>query len=300
MSLKTGRDLFLDTLKSMDLDYKIDRGEDQTIWFDYHGMNFCVDNTTDARYVSIEYIDIVNLGSAEEMMRMHRVINKVNAISGVVISFSPITVNFRRNVLFIDEIPHLNDYLQSELQELIRAYEMVNDELQKVLDSEKSVSPKNDSGKSESSVTKDLFIKTITEIGCEYQSWEDEDSYFDSIVFKYRFETFRAYFFEYCREVNIVNHFSIFTADLYDTFEVCRLRDAVNKVNQESRVVSTYTIENEANKMFVDCSCTIPFMAEIPQLISYLCSALSQLEDVRFSITVEMEKYHNIPEGMGS
>ena len=71
--------------------------------------------------------------------------------------------------------------------------------------------------------------------------------------------------------------------------KVKKLREVVNKVNQEHDAVTVYTIDCVTNKMYAEASHTVPFMAEIPNLLTYLHSILNDLYLVRMDIKCEME-----------
>jgi hypothetical protein len=180
------------------------------------------------------------------------------------------------------------------MQELIRAYEMVNEELQKEPSNDYKNSGETDPKDGKSSQTKDLFIKTIIEMGCDYETWENDTKCFESIVFDYQTEKYRATFFEHSRKVLIEMHYSLHCVDLSDLSGVNQLRTLINKVNQEHNATTVYTIEREANKMYVESSCTIPFMAEMPRLMTYLHSVLNDLGDVKIDIRCEMEDPNEI------
>lgn len=289
--LYSAKELFLNTLIKMGLKYESKSYED-IIWFDYQNMDFEAIEDEDDRYITLEYMYPKDLDNAEEAARMRRIINKVNTKSNVVISCTVKFTYFRRKILFIEEISNIEDYLQKELQELIRAYELFNEELQKEL------SKDNNTGESDSydifsTQTKNLFIKTITEMGCDYEKWEN-DSSFESIVFDYQTEKYRATFLEHTKKVLIELHYSLHCVDLSDLSGVNQLRTLINKVNQEHNATTVYTIEREANKMYVESSCTIPFMAEMPRLMTYLHSVLNDLGDVKIDIRCEMEDPNEI------
>ena len=129
------RELFLKTLTNMGIKYEIDDG--QIIWFDYQGMGFDAEEDKNGRYVTLEYIDLKSFGNIGEVIRMRRIINKVSKKSNVVITSSIKSTHYSRNILFVKEIPDIENYLRTELQMLIYAYEMVNIELQNELGKEK-------------------------------------------------------------------------------------------------------------------------------------------------------------------
>ena len=289
--IESARELFLKTLTKMGIIYSSSSAED-FIWFDYQNVDLEAEEDKDDRYITLEYMYLRDLHNAEEATRMRRIINKVNCKSDVVISCTVKFTKFRRKILFIEEIPNIEDYLRSELQELIRIYEMVNEALQK--DNENEKSGKWQPIDIDSTQTKDLFIKTIREMGCDYEPWKDEESCCESIVFDYQTETYRATFFEHSRKVLIEMHYSLHCVDLSDLSGVNQLRTLINKVNQEHNATTVYTIEREANKMYVESSCTIPFMAEMPRLMTYLHSVLNDLGDVKIDIRCEIEDPNEI------
>ena len=284
--IHSAKELFLNTLINMGIKYESHNYED-TIWFDYQDMDFEAEEDKGGRYITLEYMDWKELHDAEEALRMRRIINKVNRNSDVVISTTVKFTYYRRKILFIEEIPNIEDYLRSELQELMRVYKMVNEALQK--DNENEKSGKWQPIDIESTQTKDLFIKTIREMGCDYEPWKDEESRCESIVFDYQTETYRATFFEVTKKVLLENHYSLYNVALNDMDKVNQLREVVNKVNQEHDAVTVYTIDCVTNKMYAEASHTVPFMAEIPNLLTYLHSILNDLYFVRMDIKCEME-----------
>ena len=286
------RELFLKTLTKMGIKYSSSSAED-FIWFDYQDVDLEAEEDKEDRYITLEYMYLRDLHNAEEATRMRRIINKVNCKSDVVISCTVKFTKFRRKILFIEEIPNIEDYLRAELQEVIRAYELFNEELQKELSKDNNTE-ESDSYDIFSTQTKDLFIKTITEMGCDYEKWENDYSSFESIVFDYQTEKYRATFLEHTKKVLIELHYSLHCVDLSDLSGVNQLRTLINKVNQEHNATTVYTIEREANKMYVESSCTIPFMAEMPRLMTYLHSVLNDLGDVKIDIRCEMEDPNEI------
>lgn len=281
------RELFLKTLTKMGIKYSSSSAED-FIWFDYLDVDLEAEEDKDDRYITLEYMYLRDLHNAEEATRMRRIINKVNCKSDVVISCTVKFTKFRRKILFIEEIPNIEDYLRAELQEVIRAYELFNEELQKELSKNNNTEESN-SYDIFSTQTKDLFIKTITEMGCDYEKWENDYSSFESIVFDYQTEKYRATFLEHSRKVLIENHVSLYNVELSDMEKVNQLREVVNKVNQEHDAVTVYTIDCVTNKMYAEASHTVPFMAEIPNLLTYLHSILNDLYLVRMDIKCEIE-----------
>jgi len=288
---QSARELFLDTLTKMGIKYEIDEYNDKTIWFDYLYMQMlCAEEDKDGRYINLEYIDLKELSDGEDVKRMYRIINKINMISNVIIISCIKRTHYRRKILFIKEIPNIEAYLRTEILGLIRTYEMVKGELQEELKKEGKKIFKRDPLDKDSTQTRDLFIKTITEMDCQYETWEDEESPLECIVFEFLGVKYRARFLEYSREVIIENHHNLYSIELSDLTKVNQLRDIINKVNLDYNIPTTYNINHETGKMEVDASCVIPFMEEMPQLIHYLNATLDQLSDVGYFIKDKMEE----------
>lgn len=295
---QSAKELFIDTIKKMDIKMDIYNYDDY-VWFDYKEMGFDAIEDKSDRYIILEYMDLRELGDAENAERMRRITNKVSKNCDVAISSSVKFTHYRRKILFVEEIPNLEDYLMAEFEELIRASEMVNEELQKELEKENKTIEQNGSKSLGSTPTKDLFIETITEMDSEYEVWHEKNSNFESIVFDYQTVKWRATFFEYSRKVLIENLYSICGVELNNADKLKRLREAINEANQEYDATAIYDIDYKRYKMYAEVSRTIPFMAEIPHLISYLHSVLDDLGNAYTDIKFEMEepdeiedKYH--------
>lgn len=296
---QSARELFLNTITKMGIKYEIDEDNGKTIWFDYLYMEMLfAEEDKDNRYINLEYIDLKELNDGEDVKRMQRIINKVSEISNIVITSRIKRTHYRRKILFIKEIPNIEAYLRTEIQELISTYEMVKSEFQEELKKEGKKIFKRDPLDKDSTQTRDLFIKTITDMDCQYETWEDEESPLECIVFEFHGMKYRAKFLEYSREVIIENHYNLYSVELSNLNKVNQLRDVINKVNLDYNIPTTYYINNESGKMEADASCVIPFMEEMPQLIHYLHDALDQLSDVEFFIKDEMEAAEEI-EKMG-
>ena len=295
---QSAKELFIDTLRKMGIEMDI-YNYDNYVWFDYLEMDFDAIEDKSDRYIILEYMDWRELGDAENAERMRRIINKVGRNCDVAISSSVKFIHYRRKILFIEEIPNLEDYLRAELQELKRASEMVNEELQKELENEDKDAWQYYSKDGYPTETRDLFIKTLKEMDCDYKPWRDKNALNGSIVFEYQTEKWRATFYEGSRRVLIENLYSICGVELNNSDKLKRLREFINNVNQERDATAYYDIDYKTYKMYAEVCCTIPFMAEMPHLISYLHSVLSDLYCVYTDIKFEMEepdeiedKYH--------
>lgn len=289
--IQSTRELILNTLTNMAIKYEIDE-EGDFICFEYQGMEFDAFEDKNNGFITLRYINLEYSGKTEDLIRRRRIINKVSKTINVVIYTKSGATIYNRNILFIKEIPEIEDYLQSQLQELKRAYEMVNNAIQKELEKDKKSMCQRVS--KDEAQTKELFIKTILELDYEYEPWKNEDSTLDGILFENGGEKFRATFYDYFREVVIENHYATYSVELSDLKKVKYLCEAVNKANHEYDITTTYTIENESNKIYAASHCIIPIMAEMPKLLSYLRSVLDSFYDVQFFIEDEMKEAEEI------
>ena len=291
--IQSARELFLNMLTNMGIKYEIDE-EGDFICFEYQGMEFDAIEDKGNKFITLRYINLEYHGETEDLIRRRRIINNVSKTSNVVIYTKSGLTFYNRNILFIKEIPEIEDYLRSQLQEVILAYEMVSEALQKEQEKENKIAVQRDSRDVVSAQTKKLFIKTISELNCEYEPWKNEDSTLDSILFEYEGEKFRATFYDYYREVVIENHYATYSVDFSNLKKVKHLCEAVNKANHEYDITTTYTIENESNRIYAASHCIISFIEEMPKLLSYLRSMLDSFYDVKIFIEDEMKEAEEI------
>ena len=135
--------------------------------------------------------------------------------------------------------------------------------------------------------TRDLFMETLTKIGCQYELAEEEND--DRIFFAYQGEHF------FVNASNDWQYIQIFDThwghvELYDVDEFSRLRKAVNNANINCATMTVYTINEEAKTVDVHCKSTFPFMNQMPELENYLRSVLSDFFTAHRFIGNEMAK----------
>lgn len=134
--------------------------------------------------------------------------------------------------------------------------------------------------------TRDLFLETLTKIGCQYEIGEGDD---DRIFFGYQGE----YFF-----VNAKNDWQYIQiwdtnwwhVELYDIDELARLKKAINRSNLNNSVVTVYTIDEEGKNVDVHCKSTILFVQQIPELENYLRLELGEFFRAHQFVGNEMAK----------
>lgn len=133
---------------------------------------------------------------------------------------------------------------------------------------------------------RELFLETLTNIGCQYKLGEGEDT---RIFFDYQGEHFFADMNDDSMYVHIWDiHWG--HVELYDIDEVSRLRKAINNSNLNTTVITVFTIDEDAKTMDVHCKTTIPFIASIPHLENYLRVELNEFFLAHQAVGAEMHK----------
>ena len=134
--------------------------------------------------------------------------------------------------------------------------------------------------------TRDLFLETLTKIGCQYEIGEGEDG---DINFGYQGEYFVV------RANNSNRYIQIYDThwghvELYNIDEFARLKKAINKSNLRNSVTSVYTIDEAGNNVDVHCKSVILFTQEIPDIVDYLRMELSEYFRAHETINMEMAR----------
>ena len=134
--------------------------------------------------------------------------------------------------------------------------------------------------------TRDLFIDTLTKIGCQYQLGEGEDN---RIFFAYQGEHFFA---DTTNEIMYVHIWDTHWGhvELYDIDEVSRLRKAINTSNLNTAVSTVYTIDEAGSNIDVHSKATIPFISTMPNLEEYLKVELNDFFRAHQYVGNEMRK----------
>lgn len=134
--------------------------------------------------------------------------------------------------------------------------------------------------------TRDLFIETLTKIGCQYQLGEGEDDY---IYFAYQGEHFTAGTTNDSVYVQLWDTYWGHV-ELYDIDEVSRMRKAINKTNLNTSVTTVYTIDEDGKNMDIHSKTVIPFMSSMNELDTYLRVELNEFFRAHQGVGVEMNK----------
>ena len=140
--------------------------------------------------------------------------------------------------------------------------------------------------------TRDLFLQTLTAIGCQYDIGEGED---DRIHFAFQGEHFlvdadneNSYLYIY--------DYSWGSVELYDIDDVSRLRKAINETNWRCSVTTVYTIDETAKTMLVHSKMTVLFVPQIVGLETYLKSTLTNFFRAHQLVGGELEKLRKLDE----
>lgn len=132
--------------------------------------------------------------------------------------------------------------------------------------------------------TRDLFLETLTNIGCQYSIEDDGD-----INFGYQGEYFVVRASNENRYIQIYDtHWG--HVELYDIDEFTRLKKAINESNINNCVTTIYTIDEAGSNVDVHCKSTILFIPQIPELENYLRLELNDYFRAHQFINVEMAK----------
>lgn len=146
-----------------------------------------------------------------------------------------------------------------------------------------------ETNKEEKIGTRDLFLETLTKIGCQYEIEEGEGIEEGDIRFGYQGEFFVV------RASNKTHFIQIYDThwgcvELYDIDEFARLKKAINESNIRNSVTTIYTIDEAGSNVDVHCKSVILFVPEIPNIADYLRLELSEYFRVHDTINIEMAK----------
>ena len=134
--------------------------------------------------------------------------------------------------------------------------------------------------------TRDLFLATLTKIGCQYQLGEGED---DNIYFPFQGERFIVDASNDSMFIHIWDPYWN-NVELYDVDEVARIKKAINTSNLNSTVTAVFTINEAGSTLEVHSKTTIPFLATMPHLEDYLKSTLNEFFRAHQVVGYEMHK----------
>lgn len=147
MENKGTRDLFLEILTKIGCQYELGGEEDNNrIYFGYQGEHFFVEATNEGWYIHIydTHWGHVELYDIDEFTRLKKAINTSNLNNSVMTIYTideagnNVDVHCKSTILFIPQIPRLEDYLRLELNEFFRAHQHVGNEMAKLREKEEN------------------------------------------------------------------------------------------------------------------------------------------------------------------
>ena len=169
-------------------------------------------------------------------------------------------------------------------------YDRAKEELETEINMDKEINKQVKMG------TRDLFLETLTKIGCQYVIEEDENVEEGDIRFGYQGEYFVV------RASNKTRYIQIYDThwghvELYDIDEFSRLKKAINESNIRNSVTTVYTIDEAGSNVDVHCKSVILFVPEIPNIADYLRLELCEYFRVHETINIEMAKQRELEVG---
>ena len=133
--------------------------------------------------------------------------------------------------------------------------------------------------------TRDLFLETLTKIGCQYELAEEGDD----INFGYQGEYFVVRASNENRYIQIYDtHWG--HVELYDVEEFTRLKKVINESNINNSVTTVYTVDEAGNNVDVHSKSTILFISTIPEIDDYLKLELNEFFRVHQYVKLELAK----------
>ena len=135
--------------------------------------------------------------------------------------------------------------------------------------------------------TKDLFLATLTKIGCQYELAEEEDD--NSIYFAYQGENFVV---DASNENNYIRIWDTHWGhvELYNVDELSRLKKAINNSNLNTGVTTVYSIDEVGHNVDVHCKSVVLFIEQIPDIEKYLRVELNEFFRAHQYVGNEMVK----------
>ena len=186
----------------------------------------------------------------------------------------------------------VNNYMKGREQDLSAVTTDVNADLYDRAIEEMKSESNNMENKNleERKGTRDLFLETLTKIGCQYEIGEGENG---DINFGYQGEYFVVRASNNNRFIHIYDtHWG--HVELYDIDEFARLKKAINESNLRNSVTTVYTIDEAGSNVDVHCKSVILFTQEIPEIVDYLRLELSEYFRVHETINMEMAKQREL------
>lgn len=144
---RTTTELVLCTLRKISCEPETEeQGDLRRVYFTYQGEKFAIECNDSCRFIVIYdtwWYQMSVYSDVEDIANLHKVINLANQHASVTVihtvnqEIEEIGVHSRRNILFIPQIPEIDQYLVSVLNEFFKVQRYVVTELEKCKVSEK-------------------------------------------------------------------------------------------------------------------------------------------------------------------
>lgn len=129
------------TLRKIGCEPEMEERENVTyVYFTYQGEKFTIECNDNCKFIVIYdtwWYELSTYSEVEEIADLHKVINLANQLASCTLLYTvnqeaeQIGVHSRRNILFIPQIPDIDHYLISVLNDFFKAQRFVMTELEK-------------------------------------------------------------------------------------------------------------------------------------------------------------------------
>ena len=135
--------------------------------------------------------------------------------------------------------------------------------------------------------TRDLFLETLTKMGCKYEFDEE-----DRICFQWQ----GGYFVAIASNENLfvtVWYFQWGEWELYDIDMLSRVKRVINDANINYSLNVVYTLNEEGGNFYIHSSKNFVFVPHLPDIEGYLQAMLGEFFTVRRYVEKELDKLEN-------
>lgn len=130
------KELAISVLKDIGADLT-DIGKER-IQFEYQGITFLMDANDDCYFVNIiwPWCHTFNKFDIDEFSRVQRVVNEINSYDSITVFYGisdsdDVLLHMRKNLIFVPQIPQINEYLRSILRSFFQTARTLDFEIEK-------------------------------------------------------------------------------------------------------------------------------------------------------------------------
>ena len=130
------RELAISVLKDIGAELT-DAGEER-IQFEYQGITFLMDANDDCYFINIiwPWCHTFNKFDIDEFSRVQRVVNEINSYDSITVFYGisdsdDVLLHMRKNLIFVPQIPQINEYLRSILRSFFQTTRTLDFEIEK-------------------------------------------------------------------------------------------------------------------------------------------------------------------------